>query len=460
MKLLNRFLYYNILFHTLVLTSCSNTSEIPEHSTAPRDYCSDYTNKNTLITGKTYLEQSTQALKPDKHSGFYDSNHSTCIIRVTDFENEPPNGFARNDYSRRQPFNADDSRLLIYAKDGYWHLYNAVTNDHIKRLNLGGGSTEPQWHPSNRDLLYTLPNNGGLKIYEHNVISEKSKIVTDFTKVRSINSNINMNSIHDIWPDASRIWTKSEGSPSTDFRYWAFQVETSDFKPLGLISYDLMTNTILSTYDFKADGKGIGRPDHISMSPSGQNIIVSWHVPNECSSKFKLGTKHEPCGLMVFSRNFDNAYGITERGPHSDIAIGKNGQDVLVISNYITGYVEMYDLESRKMTRLFSLYVNNSATAMHISGKSYNKPGWILVSTYGTKRSKQWWSDKIFAVELDKNPKIFNISHTYNLTSSYWSEPHAVTNRDFTKIVFNSNWLSGHDDVDTYMIKLPKNAIH
>jgi hypothetical protein len=38
----------------------------------------------------------------------------------------------------------------------------------------------------------------------------------------------------------------------------------------------------------------------------------------------------------------------------------------------------------------------------------------------------------------------------------YWAEPHASVNRDFTQIVFTSNWgQSGTDQVDMYLIKLP-----
>jgi hypothetical protein len=97
---------------------------------------------------------------------------------------------------------------------------------------------------------------------------------------------------------------------------------------------------------------------------------------------------------------------------------------------------------------------------MHISGKAYNKPGWVLISTYATKKKAQWWSNKIFAVELKQNPEIYNITHTYNITSGYWSEPHAVVNRDFTKVVFNSNWLKPGEDIDIYMIELPDNALN
>jgi hypothetical protein len=58
------------------------------------------------------------------------------------------------------------------------------------------------------------------------------------------------------WSTAARVWTKSEGSPSADGRYWGFQVETSNFEPLGLMVWDRHTDAILGTWDFAEHGAG------------------------------------------------------------------------------------------------------------------------------------------------------------------------------------------------------------
>jgi len=418
-----------------------------------------YKSQSQLLSGKD-TKQVAILPKPPKGIAILDPSYKSCRLRVTDFKNEPPKGFARNDYSRRQPFNADDSYMLVYARNGYWHLYETATQKYYKKLNLGGGSVEPQWHPSDPKSLFVLPNNGGLKISRYNIDSDRFTTVADFTDIISINGYPGKTSILDIWPKAARVWTKSEGSPSVDARYWAFQVETSKFSPLGLITYDLVDNVISGVFDFSKDGKGIGRPDHVSMSPSGDFVVPSWHVPNNCPNKYTHGTFKQPCGLMVYSRDFKTGFGITSRGPHSDIAIDKQGNDVIVISNYVTGYVEMHNLVNRKKTNLWKIYVGGSATAMHFSGKSYKKPGWVLVSTYATTKDTQWWTNKIMAVELNKRPLIYMISHTYTKDAGYWAEPHAVANRDFSKIIFNSNWLSATQEMDVYMIELPDNAIH
>jgi len=361
------------------------------------------------------------------------------ITRLTDYVNQPPVGFARNDYSRRQAFNSDDSLVLIYAKNGYWHLYNSV-GGYYKILSLGGGSVEPQWHPTNPDVLYKFPNNGGLSILSHNVHTDEVAEVCDLSGVK------------DIWPTAARCWTKSEGSPSSDFKYWGLQVETSDFKPLGLIVVDI-DQGIISSFDYKEHG--IGRPDHVSMSPSGEYIVPSWHVPNECKSTTELGTKDSPCGLMVYSRDFSYGIGIARKGPHSDICINSDGDDCIVYTDYDIGFVTSFNLNTHERINLFSLYENGASTAFHISGKAFNSHGKVLISTYGGKNGDRWWTDAIFSCTVEENPIITKLADTNNTGSGYWAEPHASVNRDFTKAVFNSNMDSGLE-VDCYLLEIER----
>lgn len=402
--------------------------------------------------------------KPAKGEGFIDPVYGTCIVRVTDHENEPPEGFARNDYSRRQPFNADGSLLLIAARDGYWHLYDARTLEHVRKLQLGGGSVEPHWHPTNPDLLFTIPNNGGMSLLVFDVSAGRHAEIVDFTDEMPIAGYPEAETLRDIWPDVARLLTRSEGSPSINARYWAFQAETEDFQPLGLITFDLKKRRITGVYDFERDGGGIDRPDHVSISPRGNYVVASWNGKDvNCPNRLMLGSLHEPCGLMIFARDFSAARGIAVRGPHSDMAIDADGDEVIVMSNYVTGNVEMVRLSDGKRTALWPLYEKGRSVAMHFSGKAWRRPGWVLISTYalhGRGDHRPWFTDRVMAVELREDPRVLNIAGTYDVGANYFSEPHAVVNRDFTKIVYNSNWGTGKaTDVDVYMVELPKDAL-
>lgn len=369
-------------------------------------------------------------------------------------------GFAKNLYSRQQAYNADESLILIFARNGYWHLYDAQTFEYVRQLDLGGGSVEPQWHPSDPDIIYFLPNKGGLSLHAYQVRTDQQKQVVDFTALESIAGYPGVHDIRKLWPNAARIWTRWEGSPSMDARYWAFQVETKDEKPLALITFDLATRSITGSLDIR----DVGRPDHVSMSPKGDYAVASWPEESaDCPLFRSRGTLEKPCGVMAFTRDFSKARGLAAKSPHSDLAIDAHGREVIVISNYDSGNLEMIDLASGKVTPLWRIYIGGASTALHVSGKAWKKPGWVLVSTYATNdpdNAKPWYENRLIAVELKKDPRIINLAGIVNDARTYFSEPHASVNRDFTRIIFNANWGSGKDeDIDTYVARLSPDAI-
>ncbi|MBW3567992.1 MAG: Ig-like domain-containing protein [Proteobacteria bacterium] len=421
--------------------------------------CSNfYTSTFSLKLGKDTTPKSTLP-RPAKGVPYTDPAYKSCVVRIADHESEGLPRQSRNYYSRIQPFNADDSRVLVHSPAGEFHLYDVHNTKYVKELPLGGGSVEPQWHPENPDILYFLPNQGGMTINSFNVVTDEKKVVTDFRRVKSVHGRAGATSILDVWSNAARLWTHWEGSPSRDARYWAFMVENSSGFGLGMITYDLQENVITGVFDYAKDGGGVGAPDHISMSPSGDYVVPSWAGVDVCASRSSLGTAGNPCGMMAYTRDLKSAIGLTDRSPHSDIGIDANGRDVIVASDYSSGWVEMWDLATGQATRLFYIYENGNSTAMHISAKNYDKPGWVLVSTYKEKASG-WYAKKLFALEMKANPRILNIAHSYNIVETYYSETHAAVNRDFTRISFNSNWDTGDMyNIDAYMVVLPKNAV-
>jgi hypothetical protein len=351
-----------------------------------------------------------------KGQDYTDPNYGAVLTRVTDATQEPPSGFARNDYSRRQAFNSDNSRFIAYSSNGFWHLYDAVTYDYLGVMFGPGGDAEVQWHPTNPNLFYFLPNSGGLVISQYDITSNQVSTVADFTGRLP-------------WPGAARVWTKSEGSPSADSRYWGFMVETADFSPLGLITYDLETDTIIGTLDLD----GIGRPDHVSMTPSGDYIVPSWDGG--------LGT-------VAYTRDFSSSVQLHHKSEHSDIALLPNGNDAYIAVDYQSsgGDVFYIEIQTGIKTVLFSSYINGTVSAFHFSGKAYGRPGYVLISTYGPN-STEWLHQKLFLVELE-NGRILNVAHDHYgpgapSFGNYYKEPHASISRDGTQILFS------HDDGQT-----------
>jgi hypothetical protein len=94
-------------------------------------------------------------------------------------------------------------------------------------------------------------------------------------------------------------------------------------------------------------------------------------------------------GTYVFDANFANRRTINTKGEHSDMAIGSNGNDVYCYINFRTGWLTVVDLTTLQSSQIFNLY-DGANTSIHISGKGYNKPGWVAVSTYSCKVGFAW----------------------------------------------------------------------
>jgi len=71
----------------------------------------------------------------------------------TDHVADSVSGFTRNDYSRRQAFNADNSMFIAYALDGSWHVYDAKSRARLKALAGPAGDAEPRWSSTKPDVL-------------------------------------------------------------------------------------------------------------------------------------------------------------------------------------------------------------------------------------------------------------------------------------------------------------------
>ena len=395
----------------------------------------------SFVTGTDNASNLAQAAlgKPNKGSVFQEPAFKTCAVRVTDHAADGLDTFAREDYSRRQAFNADSTLVLIYALNGSWHVYNATTFAHVKQLAGPAGDAEPQWDATDPDVLYYLPTNGGMVVNKLQVSTNATSVIGNFTGRLP-------------WAGAARLWTKSEGSASADSRYWAFMVETNGFAPLGIIVWDRTRDQIVST---RANNI---RPDHLSMSASGNYVVVSWND-----------------GVVAFTRDLLTRIPLNVLGEHSDIALDANGDDLYVSVDYqaTDGTVYMINLRTGVRTDLFPTYLNDGATALHISGKAFRKPGWVVVSTYAEYNNnpavtaREWLHAKVMAVELKANPKVYHLAHhravddNDPIFGSYFAEPQASVNRDFTKIIYNSNWGVGTGlNIDAYMVELPAGLIN
>jgi hypothetical protein len=370
---------------------------------------------------------------------YVDPAYGTQVYRVTHPSDYPGASFVRHDYSRRQAFNADNTRFIAQTSNGYWLLYDARTFTVLRRGGPSGalsdmtGEAEPIWHPSDPRKLWYTANGGGLVWMEKDVESDFNAVMADFRRRLP-------------WAGATSVWTKGEGTSSADGRYFAFMATAYDpgkkqVTIFGLFSYDRLQDRILGRLDAAAFGHAM--PDHISISPSGRFVVPSWaYLP-------QLGTRAYPL-------DFSTSRMLQPDSEHSDLAIGSAGEDLYVATSYKDGILFAQDIASGRRFTLLDLYPRRGSAigALHVSGKAYGRPGWAMVSTYGDSAQHGKVTPdpqlhaamrKLMLLELKPGGRQYSVAHTRTGAryGGYFGEPQATISRDGSRVLFASNFDDG-----------------
>src|ERR1700712_4955035 len=85
--------------------------------------CANFYNDSfVLAEGETTGTDPGDTAEPTKGVPFAEPSYGTCVVRATNHAVEyPPAAFLRQDYSRRQSYNADNSRFFVFGSNGFWH---------------------------------------------------------------------------------------------------------------------------------------------------------------------------------------------------------------------------------------------------------------------------------------------------------------------------------------------------
>ncbi|MFN2145362.1 MAG: hypothetical protein ACK2T7_08400 [Anaerolineales bacterium] len=394
---------------------------------------------NLITDLKVY--QTPDLPEPAPRTAFIDPVFGTCIIRVTDRQDDignlsDPSLGLKNEYARVQSFNADGSLLIVRSIESFWYLYDANSLLPLGELPV---SIEPRWDSQNPYLLYYTDET---RLMSYDIGSGEIEELRDFS---------------DDFPgtDLTAVWTRYEGSPSYDTRYWGLIAQDSDWEPTAFLIYDREEDTLVT----REIPRGVSI-DNVTISPLGNYLLASF---DDYCEHGQLGSDADPCGLMVYDHDLENGRGLLRIIGHYDTALDQNNREVILYQDIDTDTISMLDLDSGEVTSLLPIDFSHSAIGLHFSGRASEKPGWGLVSTYngGYPTDSTWMDNSIFAIELKANGRVVRLAHTHSLYNEdvekdYWAEPHASTNQDLTKIVFTSNWgRSGTEEVELYMIVLP-----
>jgi hypothetical protein len=380
--------------------------------------------------------------EPAARIPYVDPACGTRLVRVTDRNADISPGDTsqglKNEYSRVQAFNADGSRFLIRGTEGSWYLYNATTLLPEGRLPFDG-AVDSRWDASRPDILYYID---GPRFMRYNITAQERGMLHDFSG--------------EFPPHGTAlVWTRYEGSPSQDGRYWGLMAQGQMEKVFAFIIYDLAADRIVARRDITPTMS----LDSVTISPLGDFFLAYFEpLPDG-----KTGSDAAPGGLMVYDRELKNGRCLVRAIGHSDLALDAQGREVLVYQDNDNDTIAMCDLATGQITDLAPIDFSHTAIGLHFSGRALGVPGWALVSTHdGDPASYTWMDDQVFAIELKPGGRVVRLAHTRSLVDEkqehdYRAEPQATVDLNFTRVLFTSNWgRSGTAAVDTYMIVLPQ----
>jgi len=378
--------------------------------------------------------------KPAKGSSFV-GPYGLRVTRVTDHTIDAPGQpWLVSWYNRFQAFNADGSMFLVYEADGFWLAFDTQTLALVRKLQGPAADAELQWDVSDPNIARHLPTNGGRVLWKINVRTGAVSVDWDFSAA-----------VGAIFPNATRYWTKSEGSPTADGRYWCLMAEDDGFHNVyGFVKLDIVNRVVAWSMP---NPNGTDIPDNVSCTPSGR-----WFVD--------AGTTSRPT-IAYATDGSGRSHELSHKVEHGELGILRSGHDFYFGPDFSSGspgegWLFVVDVDTGVRSNLLRIYENpllgNSPgncpnCGIHPSARARGKPGWAIASFYGAAPS----NILLFNVE---DGRVFGLGADYaNVPpSTYWPEPHCTVDSGLRFMLCSDNLhnLSTPLDVDVYRTELPE----
>lgn len=368
--------------------------------------------------------------KPAKGGSFV-GPYGMVTTRITDHTADVSQPWLAVWYNRHQAFNADNTMFVVFQPNGFWDVYSTANGAFLKHLNGPAGDCEFQWDLHDPNAALFLPINGGSVFRKMDVAANTNSVYWDFTTAARA-----------IFPNATRYWTKSEGSPSADGRYWGLMAEADNFSAVyGFIKVDIIAKTIVWSMP---NPNGTTVPDNVTISPSGRWFVVSGLAP--------VGTKAYAADGSGTVRTLHHGV------EHAEIGALPNGHDFIITENYQAngGPIFAIDIDTGQ-TLPFVLNIYNNPLfdnpqgqcvncAVWPSARGLGHPGWVVISTTEHAPSN------VFLANVVTN-QLYGVTAIYNVRQDYWDEAHCTVSRDLSLMLCTMNFRNTLDN-DVYLTRL------
>ena len=438
-----------------------------------------------MITDKT-SRVVPRLSKPTPLRPFIDPAFGTEVTRVTD----APSGTARRTlYSTIQPWNADESLLILYHTgdaDAGHHLYDGRTYEYIRQLEFSASDIEGIfWDETDSSKLYFVqrrPSNDVLfgKLVEYDVNTDTRSLVADLDPVCGSPASRDgklVTSGNDIQGIAGNLiglrCGNNDANGNTSDITFTVNVRTGEIGPRLTIAPDraLGSNTF-----------GM-RPDVAATTVrSGRRVVVQDNVFDaDMNFLYRIdGSTNR------FTTSNGSQYSVPKL-EHSTNGRMPNGHDAIFSPRYDPqefgcgndsdegrGALVAHDLESDACRVILgrSTGWDYPLNGVHLSSVSSQNPGWVTMTSVGYgqleyltngQRAPTLFSELSLTYADPDNPTTCRVAHTRTMGKSasrgesyngaYFGEPHAVMSPSGSRVLFNSDWYDS-GSVDTYAVNL------
>jgi hypothetical protein len=366
--------------------------------------------------------------RPEYLKPVTDSTFGTTIIRVSDrtaFGSDLQE--LRHLYSKNQPWNADESYLLLNYK------YPAALLDGrtYKFLRWVRQPSQSVWSNLNPSLMYGMVADTNQFVKLNITTGENYTVLRQFKEYDRINFGD---------------W---EGNLSNDDRYAAL-IGTKTGK-LDFLVYDLLANKVTARKTQPAGttsgNSGGATIDNISMSQSGKYVIVQYNKPGS--------GVHRGIHLLDRSLKFVRQLSV-RKGTHFDSCFNAKGAESIVITDDNSSALVSVEYATGKKITL--LPASNSHYNIHISCRNLQRPGWAYISEFSgdldpaNPNAVKETPDRTIAVKIDRSGTIEHFAApNHSLSKAYERQTQSVPNRDGTKVIFASDWGKPSEPVYAYI---------
>jgi hypothetical protein len=397
----------------------------------------------------------TFVARPEPGEAVTDPQFGVTIRRITDARE-----FARRAvvpmYTGTQPWNADESLLLLYAPGQGHQLYlGQPPYSYLGQLNLPG-----EWAPTDLENIHwdvDDPHVFRYPAYNKRLVEVNLAGTTsgEILRIRHDFTDLCGTSKH-------KLLMEPHTRPSWDDRYWGFGCAQDDGNK-WIFAYDLEQDAVLWQYRIPT---GPQANYNVPMvMPSGEYFIVWWADD-----------------MLVLDRQ-GRVVNVIADPEYSHLALGRVKTATVTADFY---WKHAFDLPYPTRGTLIGYwipfgyhytYVGENRgfpypkSGIHHSAISYHNPNWVWTSIIGYDVDGQSVLDNEILLVSALDGRVGRIAHhrsakerNPNLVPAvqgYWQEPHIAVSPSGTRAIFASDWSVGlapsqmYDTIETFVVELP-----